>query len=148
MGNTSKPFMMKTKSLLNQWNQQIQQERNGMKYLLFLLAFQCNCKLAEDHYCEHNPHVLIPGCGPHNGWWHDRNNLGIHTSGPVVPGVHHYNTGINHATYIAVQAGRRGMKTKYQAYIPGFVSGRRGKYGSYERTRKMIEEEKKKLAKK
>lgn len=115
----------------------------SQRFLLFLLAYKCTCEKAGDHYSAHNPDVLIPGIGVHTGIWYDRYNRGDHTGGKVPRGVDHYNEGINHFNFLVDEANRRGMNARFQAYVPGFVSGRRAKYGCYERARKMLEERKK-----
>jgi len=116
----------------------------SQKFLLFILSYVCRCKQAEDHYSPHNPDVLLPGVGPHRGIWFDPYNRGDHTAGKVPKGVRHYNCGIDHFSGIAEQARRRGFKTRVQAYVPGFVSGRRAKYGCYENIRERLEKEKNK----
>ena len=115
----------------------------SQKFLFWLLSYICKCPQADDHYDTHNPDALLLGIGPHTGFWFDPYNRGDHTAGKPPKGVRHYNEGVYHFNGTVEQAARRGMKTRFQAYVPGFISGRRAQYGCYERTRKLLEEKKK-----
>jgi hypothetical protein len=111
-------------------------------FIDFILGFECKCMEAQDHYDNHNPGILLPGVGPHTGFWYDPWNRGDHYEGKPPPGVRHYNSSIWHFAGIVGRAKGEKLDVGNKIFIPGFESGRRGTFGAYERARKILSQKK------
>jgi hypothetical protein len=105
------------------------------RFVDFMLRWTCTCRQARDHEdAHHNVGKVLPGTGPHRGFWHDPWNDG-HVSGKPAAGVRHYNDGIYHFAGFCKRfkqkaEGAEGFVSDVKAYFPEFEHAKRGLYMS------------------
>jgi hypothetical protein len=100
------------------------------RFLAFMKQFECHCPQSLDYVDRHhNLNCVLPGTGPHTGFWFDPNNFG-HNAGKPPVGVRHYNDGIYHFKLFAGRtcSGAHGVRMTAGGYtvIEELRNGKRG----------------------
>jgi len=103
------------------------------RFLEFVKNYSCDCPQSQDRPDLHHNHgSILPGTGPHRGFWFDPENDGHHRGKPP-EGVRHYNDAIYHFHWMLGRirdrkVGNEPMKVVGRIFLPGYNCGRRGEF--------------------
>ena len=142
IGGVDQAFLFQTKEKgVNNQNMHGRGIFCSPQFVDYMLNFKCVCNHSYDREdIHHNKGCIIPGTGPHKGFWFDHFNKN-HVSGKPPVGVCHYNDGIYHFSLFVkrikggyyekeiLQKYKRKLNVNVKAFYKEFEHGWRGKFG-------------------